>query len=335
MSCDGPESDAPPLNLRAVWVTWEHQRRNAGVSNALGIPLFEFDITGNRVKRYARSLAATWRVFRRERPDLIFVQNPSLVLTLAALAYGKLRRIPIVVDAHNAALGRLGPGLLSWPSRLAARHADLTLVSNASLSALVTAQNGQPFVLPDPLPILPPRKPPASEPGRRRVLFVCTYAPDEPYLAVLEAARRLEPHTVVYFTGNPKDRADQLQRIAPPNVTFTGFLPEEDYIDLMQSVDAVIDLTTRQDCLVCGAYEAVAAETPLILSDTPAIRQYFSRGVRYTDNSPEDLAKAIREALDSAEAMRAALKELKPTLQADWNRRRRALAELLLTKTPV
>jgi glycosyltransferase involved in cell wall biosynthesis len=323
----------PSLSLvrRAIWVTWEHQRRNQGMARGLGIPLFEFDFTGNSLVRYARALAATYRVFRRERPELIFVQNPSLVLTLSALAYGTLRRIPIVVDAHNAALDRLGPGLLGWPHRLATRHAHLTIVSNARLSTQVEAQNGRPFILPDPLPTLSQTTPPATQPGSRRVLFVCTYASDEPYLAVLEAARSLEPDIVVYFTGNPRRQADRLRRLAPPNVTFTGYLPDEDYLELLGSVDVVVDLTTRQDCLVCGAYEGVASEKPLILSDTAAIREYFSRGVRYTDNSPEDIANAIREALNSAETMRAALKELKPSLVADWNRRRQALIALLMT----
>jgi len=194
--------NAPPLDApdrtplvphHAMWLTWEHQRRNISIANALAIPLFEFDIKGNPLKRYVQALFETYRALRRERPALIFVQNPSLILTLATLAYGAIERVPVVVDAHNAALDRLGPGLLSWPSRLAARHARLTLVSNENLSAAVRAQGGQPFVLPDPLPDLPATNSAAPQPKSRRVMFVCTYAADEPYLAVLEAASRLEP----------------------------------------------------------------------------------------------------------------------------------------------
>lgn len=316
------------LTGNAIWVTWEHQRRNAGIADALGAPLFELDIKAGRFKRYALSLWRTLRVFRRTKPDLIFAQNPSLVLALATIGYGKVTGIKVVVDAHNAAVMPLLPGesgLLSWLCRLAVRGADFTIVSNERLAGIVQASGGRPVVLADRLPQLSPATPSGSPAAQPRVVFICTYAPDEPYMTVLEAAGRLDPRITVFVTGNPKHRAAALREAAPPNVRFTGFLAEEEYLALLRSADVVMDLTTREDCLVCGGYEAVALEQPLILSGTVATRSYFTRGVRYTDNSAADLADAVNEALAKGTRMREELRALKAELVSGWNAQFNAL----------
>ena len=62
---------------------------------------------------------------------------------------------------------------------------------------------------------------------------------------------------------------------------------------MLLSVDVIIDLMTRQDCLAGGAYEAVAAGTPLIVSNSEVLRRQFSSGTLFTDNTSEDLARKI------------------------------------------
>jgi len=319
------------LSRHAAWLTWEHQRRNSGIAEALGVRLFEFGVPGPRWRRYLIALGQTLRVLVTKRPKLLFVQNPSVVLAATACLYGWMLRARVVVDAHNGALEPLagGRGLSGFVARLVARRAHLTIVSNPGLVPLVTAHGGRAFTLPDRLPTLPD-VPSRTLAGRRHVMFICTFAADEPYLEVIEAARRLDQDTFVYITGNPRHRRDDLLRQAPPNVVFTGFLPEADYVALLRSVDAVIDLTTRDDCLVCGAYEGVAAGQPLILSDTAATRAYFSRGVRYTDNSSADIAMAVRETLIAGDTMRRAVRELRAQMTPAWEER---LVDLARTVT--
>src|SRR6188768_1810950 len=134
----------------AAWITWEHQRRNIGVSSGLGVPLFELAFKGGRLKRYVKSLLATARVLTTKKPAVLFVQNPSIVLALTAVVWGRLRGRPVIVDAHNAGLtpfeGR--SGLLTRAAAFVSRHASLTIVSNAALTPIVDAYGGRPFVLP-------------------------------------------------------------------------------------------------------------------------------------------------------------------------------------------
>ena len=78
---------------------------------------------------------------------------------------------------------------------------------------------------------------------------------------------------------------------------FCGRVPWERYDQLLRSVNGVIDLSTRERCLVCGAYEAVAAGKPMILSRTATLMGYFARGAVFTDNRVSDSPHSIRQAI--------------------------------------
>ena len=98
---------------------------------------------------------------------------------------------------------------------------------------------------------------------------------------------------------------------------------------MLFSVDVIVDLTTRQDCLVCGAYEAVAAGTPLIVSNSEALRRQFSRGTLFTDNTSEDLAGKINTAILSKEVLAQQMRDLKVKLISEWDRSKEECERLL------
>ena len=315
----------------AIWVTWENQRRNRALASSLEVELYEWSdlAAAARPRRYLAPAWRTWRLLRRRRPRVVICQNPSLVLALLVLALRGVFGYKAVVDAHNAGLLPL-EGRSWWLnrlSRLIQRGADLTLVTNETLARLVEGNGGRAFVLPDPIPTF--RLTPACRPaGPSRIVVVCTYAEDEPYRAVFSAAGLLPPDVQVQVTGNFA-RAGIDPSSVPPNVRLTGYLPEEAYVRLLADSDAVVDLTSRSDCLVCGAYEGIAAGTPLVLSDTEVNRAYFSKGVVYTGHEPEAIAHAISEALASAPSLRAAIAALERELRRDWESRRRRLLDEL------
>ena len=314
-----------------IWITWEVQRRNRTLSGRLGASLNELVFKGNRYLRYPALIAKTAALISGSRPSILFVQNPSMVLALFAVSTRWLFRSPVVVDAHNAGVFPF-EGKKPWANRLTGfilRKADLTIVTNENLARRVRSVGGRPFVLPDPLPSI--ERPGAAEPlkGKRNVLFVCTYASDEPYLEVIRAASMLDPDICVYISGNPKGKERSFSHLLPPNAVLTGYLPEDEYIRLFHAVDAIVDLTTREDCLVCGAYEAVAMEKPMVLSDTSTLRQYFSKGAVFTDNTAEDLARKIKEVLENAVDLQEQTKRLKGLLIADWEKMKNELEDAL------
>jgi glycosyltransferase involved in cell wall biosynthesis len=311
---------------RPVWVTWERHRRTQELSSDLGVSLFEITSGLPRLGRYAVLLARTAMCLYRQAPEVLVVQCPSIVLGLWAIALRPFFGYRIIADLHNEAVkpyivsSRLYERLL----RVVHRAADLCIVSNPNLAPVVERAGGRTFVLPDKLPDL---RPVASEtPATPSVVFVCTYSRDEPYLELIDAARALDPAVTVFVTGRYRGKAPLP---VPGNVRLTGFLPEDAYVALLASADVIVDLTAIEDCLVCGAYEAVALGRPLVTSDTAALRSYFRRGTVYSRHDSGSLAAAITYALAHRERLAAEMRELKPALIASWTKQRDALRRVL------
>jgi hypothetical protein len=307
---------------RRIWITWESQRRNSTASDALGCKLFVFDLDVTPLLRYPLALVLTCLTFVRERPATIFVQNPSMILAAFAVAYGRRFRIPVIVDTHNAGIEplRRGPGWQLVLTRFILRRAALTIVSNQALGDTVSEEPGAApvAVLADPIPELPsPRMKPALL-GNKNVLFVCAWAIDEPYIEVIKAASLLPPTTFVYITGKSGDKLSAAGVQAPPNVVLTGYVDEDSYVALVHTCDVILDLTTWEDCLLCGAYEAVAAERSVILSNTAALKSYFHAGALFTDNTHEDIATRIQEALARQDELTERIRGLKQELIQQW-----------------
>lgn len=265
----------------------------------------------------------------RERPRLVCCQNPSIVLSAFLVAVKNAAGFRVCVDAHNVGLfpdeGR--SPLLMMLSRYIQKKADLTLVTNQGLYRHVKKNHGRPFILQDRIPGIP-RKNPGELAGEFNILFICSYANDEPYHLVFEAARTLDSGVHIYVTGNYSKRDIDPDGL-PANITLTGYIPEERYVEMLNSVDATIDLTERDDCLVCGAYESVSVEKPQILSDTKALRQYFHKGAVYTPHSADGIRDSIRLLLRDRQRLEQETRELKDQLEREWELKRSALESIL------
>ncbi|MBE9582300.1 MAG: hypothetical protein IMF18_11865 [Proteobacteria bacterium] len=317
--------------MTSLWITWEDHRRSRELARSLdGMKYVVHELDAFFLLRYPVLLFKTWRSLERERPALVCVQNPSVVLTAFMCTVGKALGCVIVVDAHNAGLAphRRALSFLRPLYRFLQKRADITIVTNPSLAADVRRSGGRPFVLPDKIPSLPDVVR-TNLPGRFNIAFICTFAEDEPYLEVIQSAALLPGNVVIHITGNYQKGGESLLRNKPGNVIFTGFLPELDYVALLASCDAIIDLTMRDDCLVCGAYEGVALGKPLILSDTTASRHYFTKGVIYTLNHHVAVTRSILECLSRRDQLRDEIVEFRSELANAWETSKRRLQRLI------
>lgn len=303
----------------ALFVAWERHRRNQSVSIALGIPLYVFDYDHlNPLIRYFLCGLKTLLLIVKAKPRLIICQNPSLILALLLVSIKPLFRYILVVDAHNAGVFPDKPDyLLLYVLKTIHKKSDLTIITNTGLAAIIEAHKGTPFVLPDPLPELPGegiiRK---TLEGRTTVCFICSFGSDEPFAEVFEAAELLPASTILYVTGRFPSNIDKSS--LSPNIRSTGFLPEPDFWTLISSVDMIMDLTTRDNCLVCGAYEGVAVKKPLIVSDTTAIKQYFNSGAVYVQPDRASIAAGILYAAANLAALQLQISALNTDLQVKY-----------------
>ncbi len=322
---------------KRIWITWEKQRRNQTLSKALNAKLFEFDLKCTRLLRYPIAIFKTLATFVAERPELIFVQNPSLILSFFAVNYGLIADVPVIVDAHNAGVYPFN-GKYAWADRLATylfRKASITIVTNDALAAYVSTHGGHAEVLPDPIPEFPTPIAKKVLKGNFNILFVCSWADDEPYDEVMQAARLLDKNIYVYITGNGRGKELKYMDKMPENVVFTGYLQDSDFIEMLYSCDLVMDLTTRNNCLVCGAYESVAAEKPLIVSNSKASMEYFSQGALYTTNTSSDIAAQIENAVNMKDNMQKQIKVLKKEMMNEWAKRLQTMETYSLSRLTI
>ena len=303
--------------MKGIWVTWELQRRNKGISSALDWSLHEIVINKPRIVRYFFSIIETIKLIREKKPAVIAAQNPSIVLATVTVLLRSIYGYKVIIDAHNSGIhpaeGR--SFLLGSISRWLQRKADLTIVTNQELRAVVESNGGTAFVLPDRLPRVNSNS--ANLPNERaKIVFICTFSVDEPYEEVLKAARMISGDAMIYVTGRYDGRIDP--RNVPTNVRLVGFVPEEEFWALLSAADFIMDLTLREGCLVCGAYEGVALSKPLILSDTKVLRSYFSEGCIYVSSNAESIAQGIRRAITDVEKLRSGIRRLKERLETSW-----------------
>lgn len=282
---------------RGLWITWEFQRRNLGLSAALDWPLIQIEICSNPFLRYLLSLHRTLRIVMQKRPAVVAVQNPSIVLAVFGVLLSNVFKFKLIVDAHNSGIypREGGCSVLMAVANWVQRKADLTIVTNCSLKNVVSSHGGRAVVLPDRLPDVPKGTIDKKLEGEVNIVFICTFSNDEPYEEVIEAARLISNNVVIYITGRYEGKVES--KNMPSNIRLQGFLDEVSYWSLLKSSDIVMDLTTREDCLVCGAYEAVSLDKPLILSDTVAIRYYFNQGCVYVGDSRDEIASGVNSAI--------------------------------------
>jgi len=322
-------------SLPIVFLTWFRHRRTTEIALHLGIELVEFTTQRRGVARYVELTLRTISTLLHRRPRVVIVQSPSLVASLVVLALRPLLRYSLVVDAHNEAVEPyLHPGrLIRTLTYLVLRRADRIIVTNLPLADRVTQHGGWALVLPDGIPTHPPLAPLPSA-SVFHIAVISTFAGDEPLDAVFEAARRIGTQATFSVTGNSAKLAPHLRAALPPNVTLTGFLEESAYWSLLAGCDAVIDLTTMENCLVCGAYEALAVGTPLILSNNQASMQLFHDAAVFTDNTPDSIAAAIRETMESYETFKQRMPAARVRIERLWQAAARELVTALrcLTK---
>jgi len=146
---------------------------------------------------------------------------------------------------------------------------------------------------------------------------ISSFAFDEPLQAVFDAASEL-PDVYFYVTGDKKNADKKLLIKKSDNVIITGFLDYNTYVDLLQKVDVIMDLTTDNKSMVGGAFEAVALEQPLITSNWIPLRRYFNKGTIYINNSSDDIRKAIMFAMTKKEELSKEMHQLKIERMKEW-----------------
>lgn len=282
------------------WITWENHRRSIELSKELGADYHFIMSNETFVLRHLLKAFKTVSVIYKYRKGLVVVQNPSRVLAAIAALMKLVFRFPLVVDRHtNFRLGKgfsVNPGIwfVILCSEFSLKMADLTVVTNGFLKSLVERKGGRALVLHDKIPDIKDRQEKPDLPDGTNVLFVCTYAPDEPFNEVISAAKQLPQDCHIHITGNySKVGLEPESSDWPKNVHLLGFVSSDEYDNYLFSCDVILVLTTSEWVILCGGYEAVAVEKPLITSNTRALQDFFKGNAYHTAPNGQAISEAI------------------------------------------
>ena len=87
--------------MKRLAVSWEQHRRMRELCDGLGLELVVLTTRHRGLARYALLSVRTVALLGRRRPDVLLIQNPSLVLAALTLLLRPLLGFRLVVDAHN------------------------------------------------------------------------------------------------------------------------------------------------------------------------------------------------------------------------------------------
>jgi hypothetical protein len=241
----------------------------------------------------------------RRRPRAVVVQSPPVPAAALVWVWARLARIPVAFDTHPATfettgIDRVMRPLIAW---MVPRTAAC-LVTTPGLGAQVERWGGRWLVVHEPPNDWSERMRPRPCSPEQRLLFICTFAPDEPLMPVLEAARRL-PKVEFQITGEHFKIPEQARRTAPPNVRWVGYLRGADFVRALENADVVMSLSSRNDSVQRSAHEAVDALRPLVLSDAPHMHELFPYAV-FVTNDVGSLAAGIADAFARCDELGAA-----------------------------
>jgi glycosyltransferase involved in cell wall biosynthesis len=290
-----------------AWV--REDSRSSSIARALDGEARTFYDLGLHAKplvplRYVLSAVRTVAYLLRRRPRAVMIQAPPVPAVAIVWAWSRLAGVPLLIDSHPASFGtedaradRVMRPVLAW---LVPRAAGC-IVTTPRLGEQISRWGGRPIVVHEaPMPWADRVRQRGCS-GERRVLFVCTFAPDEPVMQALDAAARL-PEVKFAITGDLRRLPEPARRAAPDNVQWVGYLNGADYVLALERADVIMSLTARAESVARSAHEGVDALRPMVISGGPHMRDLFPCAV-FVENQAESIAVGVAEALRRCEEL--------------------------------
>lgn len=284
-----------------------NSQRSTTLASRLGYELHLLGRSGFR-RPWTAFFAYPWLAVRtigiliKCRPRVAIVIAPPFVASLIALPLTRLLGTRLAIDIHSGAMldrrWRWSVPIMGW----LVRRSMTGIVTLESLAARLRSLGASVVVLPDPLPTPLEPAPMETAFATGSVVAICGWGQDEPIDALIDSARG-EPWTLVVTGRVPTVR----ERDLPSNVQLSGFVDDREYAELIRTAAVVVVLTTRDETLLSGAWEALAYRRPLVLSYTNALTTTFGPSVTYVGPDSSSIRHGVSAVLsDPVSAQRAA-----------------------------
>jgi glycosyltransferase involved in cell wall biosynthesis len=264
----------------------------------------------------------------REKPAYIFLMNQPVFLPLIVFCYSKLTNSRYVLDSHSGLLNKRVWRTFIPIMKRVYKECVLNIAHNEHDAEKYRRWGARTAVLGTEI------YPYESYEKRlldtlNNVVVIGKLAVDEPVEETVAAATGLED-VHFYFTG-PVERAKKRidTRNLPKNITFTGFLPREEFIGLVKAADVALVLVTTENTMQMGAWEAMSCDTPVILSDWELLRSTFPKGVVFVQNTKQSIQTGIRTFFENKDCLRKDIIRLKIEKRELWEKEIQTIESIL------
>jgi hypothetical protein len=276
---------------------------------------------------YIQGFYDTFLRYLQERPSTLILQLPQGPLLLEGVLLKKSFNCKIAVDVHTGFVyGHTLKGLILNKSfNKLLNYADLVIVHNDEiLDILHPSLIEKTVVVYDPWMFIQSTE--QTSYNDRYLVFPASFSPDEPLAEVLSAVNEYK-NMKVFVTGNFY-RNPSLLRFSSSHVEFTGFLNRQEYEKLLAHSFGVITGTKDEYTLMMSAWEAVAFQKPLLLSETKTLRNMFNDyAIFYSWKNEKSILNALSEVFTERD-LAYARKRLKEKTINSLNALTRRLKEL-------
>jgi len=261
--------------------------------------------------RYICQAVDTWKKLKKIKPAVIFVQSPPIFAVAVVYFYSKIYKARFIIDTHTAGFIDKKWQFFHFLSKFLARRALLNTVHNYKNQEFLNCWDIEnsyvlQFYNPQKEEVLGENdmklpenlKDKAESHLSPKIFMVNRFAGDDAFEEVFDLAKKM-PEALFFITGDDKKLNHKIKADLSQNVVLTGYLDHKMFMRLMEKCDVVLALTKRKDTVLWSIREIMALKKPFIVSDSEAIRHYFSSVAIFTDHSTEDMKKKIKEALEN------------------------------------
>ncbi|MCD4812023.1 hypothetical protein K8R14_05540 [bacterium] len=289
---------------KILFIKWfPYDKRNEAIASSIGAKCFfvhslKYRNKWNALLRYAFQFIKTLLILLKEKPKTIFVTNPPIFATATIAIFCGTYKADYIIDSHTGAFEPKWD-FVKFLHKYLSRKAKISIITNNIYEKIYQNWGAKTFILSDLVVDIPKsdlkRKISMSE--KFNIIVISSFAPDEPIEEILAAANQLS-NVTFYVTGNFMQCKKELRDKKPKNVFFTGFLPDQEYFDLLHDCHSIMVLVDKDNTMQQGAYESLSVKKPMILSNWRVLREIYNKGTVFVENNEDSIKKGITLMID-------------------------------------
>ena len=202
--------------------------------------------------------------------DAIFVQVPQGLLLSETSFLKRFKSYVLVADVHT---GFILPDsfklrTLNVPFKAALRRANIIILHNHDIKCLLDEASQERVVI----VYDPPIRNYEWKGGGSYAVIPSSGHRDEPIAPIIKAVAKAKVFDALLITGSHRPTTYYINGV---KITYTGYVKDDIYWDLLRHALLVIALTRREFTFLRAAWEALCIGAPFILSYTRTLRRMY------------------------------------------------------------